>query len=239
MYVILVISALFAVVAIALAIYGGKIDKTLDATSLYRVAASLVVASIISGIVSFFAISYALSESSPSGMSTQNAIVDILGVLVTVLMGWNIISLVDFKKKADEINYIKQDFKNVIGGFMQLNFDSFLMIGDKPTLLDNCFKALDEIHTCLNESVREMAVGKLMDLIKQVCDNMTNSGNELILPDKKNIYLYTLNHIDSKYVEDIKAFLNRATYTGQQYASDDQGGAQGNIVSGESTNPSN
>ena len=155
-------------------------------------------------------------------------------------MGWNIISLVDFKKKADEIEYIKQDFKNVISGFMQLNFDSFMMKGNMPELLDNCFNALDEIHTCLNENIREMAEGKLMELIKQVCEDMTKSENELIFPDKRNIYLHILSHIDSKYAKDIELFLNRANVMGQEYTSDIQSGSvKGgiNIATGTKDNP--
>lgn len=99
MYAILILSAVFSVVAIALAIHGGRIDKKMDEVSLYRVASSLVVASILAGVICFFAIFYSLSGTGAAVISSQDAIVDILGVLVTVLMGWNIISLVDFKKK--------------------------------------------------------------------------------------------------------------------------------------------
>lgn len=218
MYAILIISAVFAVVAIALAIHGGRIDKKMDAVSLYRVASSLVVASILAGVISFFAICYSLSGNGSAGITSQDAIVDILGILVTVLMGWNIISLVDFKKKADEIDYIKQDFRSVVGGFMQLNFDSFLTKGRKHELLDNCFNALKEIHSCLNDSIRQMAEDKLMRLIKQACDDMVANNNALIYSGKRNTYLHILSHIDSDFTKDIEDFINEAKEDEQKYA---------------------
>lgn len=171
------------------------------------------------------------------GITSQDAIVDILGVLVTILMGWNIISLVDFKKKADEIDYIKQDFKNVISGFMQLIFDSSLMIGSMPKLLDNCFKALDEIHTCLNDNIREMAERKLMEQIKQVCDEMVKNNSELIYSGKRNAYLHILSHIDSEYTKDIEEFIQNAREDEQRYVQNVHGdspkGASLEIISGK------
>lgn len=128
-------------------------------------------------------------------------------------MGWNIVSLVDFKRKVDEVDYITQDFKYVISGFMQLNFNSFLMKGQKDELLDNCFQALEEVHTCFNDSIRQMVECKLMDLIKEVCEDMTIKGEEIIFAGKRNVYLHILNHVDSKYVKDVEAFIRRAKET--------------------------
>ena len=222
---VLILLSILAVIAITLALYGGRISNILDPVSMYRVACSLVVASILSGVISFFSIAYSLSGVVGSNISFQEAVVEILGVLVTVLMGWNIISLVDFKKKADEIDNIKHDFKHVIGGFMQLNFDSFLMKGEKHELLDNCFTALEEVHSCQNESIRKMSEDKLMDLIKRVCDGMGKNNDKLIMEGKKKYYIHTLKHIDSKYVQEIEEFLNDAVETEQKYDSDVKDGA--------------
>lgn len=216
-YAVLIIFTVLAVIAISLAIYGGKIQKTMDSVSLYRVASCLVVASILSGIISLYAIVFSLPAYATSGVTNQDAIVDILGILVTVLMGWNIISLVDFKKKADEIDYIKHDFKNVISGFTQLNFDSFLTINENSVLLDNCFNTLDDIHSCLNESIRRMAEDKLMDMIKNVCDEMEEKQHLWIAPGRKNFYLHVLNHVDNKFAKDIIDFLNKTSDSAQNF----------------------
>lgn len=222
MYGVLILASVFAVAAIALAIHGGKIDKKMDAISLYRIASCLVAANIISGVICFFAICLALSGPKIEGLTNQEAIVDILGVLTTILMGWNIVSLVDFKKKADEVDHITQDFKNVIGGFMQLNFNSFPMRGRNSELLDNCFQALEDFHTCLNDDIRQMVEVKLMDLIKRVCDNMINEENNIIFAGKKNHYLHILSHIDSKYTKDVEEFIEGAKAT-EYLLSDEQG----------------
>lgn len=218
MYGVLILMSVFAVIAIGLAIHGGKVDKKLDAISLYRIASCLVVASIISGAICLLAICLALSGPRAEGITSQEAIVDILGVLTTVLMGWNIVSLVDFKKKVDEVDNITQDFKSVISGFMQLNFSSFLMKGENNELLDNCFQALEEIHICFNDCIRQEIEDKLMELIKQVCEDMTSKGNEIIFAGKRNIYLHILNHVDSKYAKDIEDVIKRAKETGQKFS---------------------
>lgn len=208
-YAILVIFTLLAVVAIGLSLYGGNIRKTMDAITMYRVASCLVVASILSGVISLYAIVFSLSGCGTPVVSSQEAIVDILGILVTVLMGWNIISLVDFKKKADEIDDIKSDFKNVIGGFTQLNFDTFSTNIEKRELLDNFITTLDGLHSCLNDSIRRMAENILMDKIKTVCDDMKDIQDFVIIRDKRNFYMHVLNHVDHRHVEDVKSFLQR------------------------------
>ncbi len=231
MYALLIIFTILAVIAISLTIYGGKIDKLMDSVSLYRVASCLVVASIISGLISFYAIVYSLSGSSTPEITSMDAIVDIFGILVTILMGWNIISLVDFKKKADEIEYIKHDFQNVISGYMQLNFDSFMTKGMDQNLLDNCFTALNEIHSCLNDSIRQMAEDKLMNMIKRVCDEMKKNGKNWILPNKRNLYLHTLDHVDHKYCQDVRDFIKAASDDEQNYTANTDNNMK-NIASG-------
>ena len=221
MYGILIVFTLLAVIALCCAIYGGRIDKMMDPISLYRVASYLIIASIVSVLISLYAIVFSLSGGGSCEVSSQDAIVDILGILVTILMGWNIISLVDFKKKADEIDYIKHDFRNVISGFMQLNFDSFLTKEENHEILDNCFTALDEIHSCLNENIRQMAEGKLMDMIKHICDEMTQNEDHWLVPDKKNQYLHSLSHVDNKYTQDVIDFLNNANDSEQDLNPDD------------------
>lgn len=40
-------------------------------------------------------------------------IVAVLGVITTILLGWNIYTLIDFKNKMDEIEKIKRDFNKI------------------------------------------------------------------------------------------------------------------------------
>ena len=206
-YAILVIFTLLAVVAIGLSLYGGNIRKTMDATTLYRIASCLVVASILSGVISLYAIVFSLSGCGTPVVSSQEAIVGILGILVTVLMGWNIISLVDFKKKADEIDDIKSDFKNVIGGFTQLNFDTFSTNIENRELLDKCINTLFGLRSCLNDSIRSMAEDKLMNKIWQVCADMEAEHDFVILRNRRDSYIDVLRQVTHQHTQAIIAFL--------------------------------
>lgn len=207
---IIIVASVFIIAGIGLAIYGANIKKAMDPISLYRLASCLIVASLISGCFSFFAICLSLSVPQSVCLSNQEAIVDILGILVTILMGWNIISLVDFKKKVDTIDYISQDFKSVISAVMQLNFNNFMMKGNKDEQLDSCMTALEKVHYCVDDNIRRMAEGQILDLIMHLCEEMKNDNNKLVFEGKKNEYAHILANVDSKYTKDLEEFINSA-----------------------------
>ena len=223
---IIIVASVFVITGIGLAIYGGFIKKTMDPVSLYRVASCLVVASLIAGCFSFFAICLSLSSPQSEGLSNQEAIVDILGILVTILMGWNIISLVDFKKKVDTIDYISQDFKSVISAVMQLNFNNFMMKGNKDEQLDSCMTALEKVHGCVDDNIRKMAEGQILDLVKHLCEEMKNENNRLVFEGKKNEYAHILSNVDSKYTKDLEEFIKSADESKQTLRSDAEVGGE-------------
>ena len=47
------------------------------------------------------------------GLDYLGIIVGILSLLITLLLGWNIYTLVDFKRKMNELNDIKKDFRKI------------------------------------------------------------------------------------------------------------------------------
>lgn len=223
---IIIVAFVFVVAGIGLAIYGAFIKKAMNPVSLYRVASCLVVASLIAGCFSFFAICLSLSSPQSEGLSNQDAIVDILGILVTILMGWNIISLVDFKKKVDTIDYISQDFKSVISAVMQLNFNNFMMKGNKDEQLDSCMIALEKVHGCVDDNIRKMAEGQILDLVKHLCEEMKNENNRLVFEGKKNEYVHILANVDSKYTKDLEEFIKSADESKQTLRSDVEVGGE-------------
>lgn len=204
-----VLFLLVAVGAIYMAIRGGQIGKGMDALSLYRVASSLVVASIISGILSIGAI-YLSLPAIKGDFTHHDALIDVLAVLVTVLMGWNIISVVDFKKKAESMELISDDFQTVISGIMQLNINNFMLIGDKDELFDNCVKTLDHIRNCKNDEIKEMAENEVMELLHRLCVAMNEKGEKCLYKDHKEYYKYTVSHVESKYQNEILNLINDA-----------------------------
>lgn len=204
-----VLFVIVAVGAIYLAIRGGQIRKGMDALSLYRVASCLVVASIISGVLSIAAIYLAL-PAIKGDFTHHDALIDVLAVLVTVLMGWNIISVVDFKKKAESMELISDDFQTVISGIMQLNINSFMLIGDKDELFDNCVRTLEHIQNCKNDEIKTMAENEVMELLHRLCVAMYEKNEKSLYEDQKDYYKYTISRIESKYQEEIMKLINEA-----------------------------
>lgn len=228
---IIIVASVFVISGLGLAIYGSNIKKTMDPVSLYRMASCLVVASLISGCFSFFAICLSLSSPMGEGLSNSEAIVDILGILVTILMGWNIISLVDFKKKVDTIDYISQDFKSVISAVMQLNFNNFMMKGNKDEQLDSCMMALEKVHNCVDDNIRKMAEGQILDLIMHLCEEMNNENNKLVFEGKRNEYTHILSNVDSKFTKDLVDFIQSARESKQTLRSGTKDGGDSLDVS--------
>ena len=150
------------VLALVLATMGPRLKKRWDAAAMYNVAACLVVASIISGVISFLAIWVALPNSKKVDYTHQDVVVDILGVLVTVLIGWNIFSVVDIKRKAEKIDHVTSDLDNVISGIIQLSIHSFVMRPDKEAVINSCFSSLERVLASMNDTVRDSAIKEIM-----------------------------------------------------------------------------
>lgn len=207
MLTIFVIILLISIATIAFAFYGNKSLNGMSPKTMYRVAGCLVVASILSGSISLMAIVLALKSPDPQ-ITNLDVIVDVLGVLVTVLMGWNIISLVDFKRRAEKIDSITEDFQHVILGILRLNIKSFMMIGEKHRLLDNCISSLDEIKKCKDEDISKLATDEIMLLLYKLCDEIKKDKEAFVYNIKRDDYNYILNHIDSAYSQRVMEVIN-------------------------------
>lgn len=198
MLTVFIIILLVCITAICFAIFGSRYVDGLTPKTMYRVAGCLVVASIISGSISLMAICLALSSPDPQ-ISNLDVFVDVLGVLVTVLMGWNIISVVDFKRRAEKLEHITEDFQHVILGILRLNIKSFMMIGEKHRLLDNCLSSLDEIRQCKDEEISKLATNEIMLLLNKLVEEMDKDKDAFVYRGKKPEYEHVLKHIDNAY----------------------------------------
>ena len=76
----------------------------MDEKSIYNVASCLVVVSIVSTTVSFLALILAFPHYENATYDYHGGLVTILAILVTVLIGWNIYSIVDFNRRKNEVN---------------------------------------------------------------------------------------------------------------------------------------
>lgn len=214
-YAVLLFFALVSIVALLLTIFGARVIKGLGPKSMYNVAVCLIVASLLSGCLSLFAVWIALQNNEyPIDYTHQDVVVDILGVLVTILMGWNIISVVDIKKKAEDVGRLSNDFGHVVTGIMRLNMRGFMMRDDKDALIDSCFTSLQEILYCDSKEISKSAVEEIMYLLHQIY--LSYNGNTVyIYPNKKQKYLFVLghDHLQSEYKDEIKSMIETAKYS--------------------------
>lgn len=206
----LIVVLAFFLIAVALAMLGTRIRKKWDAVSMYNTAACLVVSSIIAGTISFLALWLALPNVKGVGYTHQDVVVDIFGVLVTVLMGWNIISVVDIKRKAEKIDCISEDLENVISGIIQLSIHSFTLRPDKDAIIDSCFITLGKVLECDNESVRKAATKEILDVLHNVKQSYKEGENVYIYKDRKLVYQYVLSKVDGVYKNEIEDWISFA-----------------------------
>ena len=199
-----------ALTAVVLAIFGTKIKNRWSLTSMYNVAACLVVSSILSGTISFLAVWIALPNNKDIGFTHQDVVVDILGVLVTVLMGWNIISVVDIKKKAEKIDSISDDLDSVISGIIGLSIHSFTMRDDKEAVINSCFMSLEKVNSCVNDEVKKSAVREIMRVLHQIKKTYYPGDKIYIYLGQKEHYLSILWVTEDEYKEEIKEMIEGA-----------------------------
>lgn len=80
-----------------------QINFNMDSKSMYNVSTCMVVISIVSTTVSIIALIMAFPHYENAHYDYHGGLVTILSILVTVLIGWNIYSIVDFNKRRNEI----------------------------------------------------------------------------------------------------------------------------------------
>ncbi len=202
---IIIVAVIF--IALWFYLFGPRLMASgFDAESAYDIASCLVVGSVIATSLSFFAVSIAL-KNPKTDIGQNEVIVDILSILVTVLMGWNILSVVDIRRKADKVDHVSKDLEQAIKGMMQLNVKSFYMVGDYEVLLDNCFTSLEHMLQCKGE-VKQTAVTELLKLMNTICTTVKD-GKKKIKRGKRldyQIILYSVKNIDTsnilKYIND-------------------------------------
>jgi hypothetical protein len=208
---LLVVVLALALAGLILAILGNKINSKWSKTSSYNVAGCLVVSSIIAGTISFLAVWIALPNSNKVDYTHQDVVVDILGVLVTVLIGWNILSVVDIKKKAEKIDTISDDLESVISGIIQLSIHSFTIRPEKEAVINSCFMSLEKILECENEKVKATAINEIMEVLYQVKRSYKNGQNASIYADMKSKYEFILSKVDNVYRDEISDMINSST----------------------------
>ena len=207
-----------AFVGLLLAIFGSRVKEGISAKSMYNIAGCLVIASIISCAISFFAIVLALEKGNTNNIYQQDVIVDIFAVLVTVLMGWNIISVVDIKKEAGKIGRISKDLEIVISGILRLSIHSFTLREEKEAVIDNCLSSLESICLCEDKTIMSSALSEIMDVLYHVINSYKEDEN-ITIYDRKEKYKFILRHTDHLYTDQILESIEKAGITAKESTS--------------------
>lgn len=184
----------------------------MDSETKMNVANALIWVSIITCTLAIASIigMVCISTDNPKEMQT-NIQVDVLAILVTVLIGWNILNYMQFKdsmKKIaqEEVKSVTEDYKAILNGLTMLNGKNAMLAGNFAYLIDNSFDALQKISDCKNEELSRFAIDYVMDFIYEI--SRTEDAN--IFKDKRNEYVYILEKINHKYRTGIMKFLENA-----------------------------
>lgn len=204
------------IIGIALSLYGSRIKRGMSTISMYNISVCLIVASIISGVISFWAICLALPGSNTQTISQQEVIVDIFSVLVTVLMGWNIISVVDIKRNAEKVNSVSNDLEIVISSMIELDFHNFKLREEKEAVIHHCFQMLREVHACDNTTIRKTAEKEIVKILELISDSYDDGEDVIIYKGEKDLYLFILNQLDGIYVDKVRQIISNAKQRGSR-----------------------
>lgn len=165
--------------------------------------------SLLAIVVSSIAIIVAFSSANER-ISTGDTLT-VLSILVTVLIGWNILNYMQLKdsmKKIaeDEVKSMTEDYKAVLNGLTMLNGKNAMLAGHSAYLIDNSFDALQKLLECKNEELSKFAIDYVMGFIYEV----SKIGENEIYKGKQSEYLYILEKISHKYRICIIQFIEAA-----------------------------
>ena len=218
-HLLLLLILLLGIFALVLVFFGAKIREKMSATSMYNLATCLVVASIISGTISFLAVWVALSSNQKVCYNQHDVIADIFGVLVTVLMGWNILSVVDIKREAGKVGVVSNDLELIIKSVLQLSIHSFTMREKKAYIIDSCIKSLEVINLCDDKKLRDSAIQEILDVLQFVADEREEGVQIKVFRDKKH-YISVLRNckdFDTTEIQDMIQYAEATDKDDQQY----------------------
>lgn len=202
------------VVGVVLALIGSRFKTGMSVISMYNISACLIIASIISAVISFVAVCNALPGDYSKPVTQQEVIVDIFSVLVTILMGWNIISVVDIKRNAEKVNAVSKDLEVVISSMIELDFHSFNLREDKRAVIHHCFNMLSDVQDCENQPIRKTAEEEIIKLLELIKASYETGENVIIYKGEREQYLDILKQIKGVWTGDVKYMIYSADERG-------------------------
>lgn len=164
--------------------------------------------------IAFSLIALAVSFSGANEETSIGDTLTVISLLVTVLVGWNILNYMQFKDSMtkiarEEVKSVTEDYKAVLNGLTMLNGKNAILTGNFAYLIDNSFDALRKIVMCKDEELSGFAIDYVMDFIHE----LSQAKKAKILKGKREEYIYILGNISHKHKASIMRVLEEAEET--------------------------
>lgn len=202
----------------------------MDAETKYNVATCLVVTSIIACTLGFIAVFMAYHINSCCNHDANSIAVNVLAILVTVLMGWNIYTIIDVKeirksyekdrrKLLEDVEKKKEEMEEDIN--VEINTLFFLLAakceGDESEYLAQSINSLYETRNLYKKksAVRDICLDFSLNIIaddgKSVADDkkfVSMVRSDAVIYLKKELLNFDIDEIKEKY-HNVENTLNK------------------------------
>lgn len=187
----------------------------------YRVASCLVVMSLISCSMSLIALYIAIPQIPNNTYDYNGTLVTILSVLVTLLLGWNIYTVVDFNRKVEkaeekvgeEIEVIKAESQKLKDDYLELEnslkymqsditftsvFNYAMKIDKETTFVQYAIDGyIDALNVAIKDGLNKDRIDVVVDSLFTILDK-PNDSKSLILPNMTNVYYSVVSEIPKR-----------------------------------------
>lgn len=184
----------------------------------YRVASCLVVSCLIFGMISITALYIALPNIPKNQYDYNGVLVSSLSFITTILLGWNIYSVIDMKNLKEEAERRVDKLVEERMGDMYVcllsyvdssNVDSDLMNKHPEMAIDFLFTALD---SSVNRMYNTPVINASMTRLYAICANSPYKVTN-IYKFKKNHYLSILSDIKHGYKDYVASVISKSNET--------------------------
>lgn len=151
-------------------------------------------------------------------VDNASAIVSFFGVLVTLLVGLNIIQYMFAENRVREIAdnmavSIRKDFNSVLSGFTKSLYGCIIFNGSDLTVsFYSVMDALEKVSACNDEGLRLTIQSYIVELAYNVISLRSEDSPCLLCPGKRDLYLNLLAPISCQYITEVRDYVARADY---------------------------
>ena len=165
------------------------------------------------------------------GLQDSNLVISFLGVLVTLLVGWNIIQFIFaentmHKIARDASDIVASETAKTIADDINHIFEGKLLIqktfgfkspGNEMKNVDFIFQALGEYSKCHYRSAAQSSVDAALQTLQKRLLSMKDKNVVRVLEGKKSLYIAVLKDLTSPYLQACNELLYSAVEKSEEY----------------------